>query len=192
MMVAELRDLPPPQQRFQGGPLHRKDNTMKTSLAILCGSIFALTGCGGGTPTPIETVTVEIAPTPVATDTTEISSAPAENEVETTAPTEAEVAETDDNVFADNADYEAHRSDLFSVLAPIWGDSMADDLVHAEDSMFRDEGLRQMCVIWQSGVRVTSEDEADENMRQVYLSTGASDERAAALVSSLKQNVCTK
>ncbi len=119
-------------------------------------------------------------------------SASTEVNIDTTAPTEAEAGETDDNVFADNADYEAHRSDLFSVMAPIWGDSTADDLVHGEDSMFRDEGLRQMCVIWQSGVRVTSEDEADENMRQVYLSTGASDERAAALVSSLKQNVCTK
>lgn len=177
---------------------------MKKSVAILCASVLALAGCGGGTPTPIETVsleiaatpvesaTVEVAPTPVETDSDEISSAPAESEVDIIAPTESQAGETNNNVFADNADYEAHRSDLLTVLTPIWGDVTADDLVYGEDSIFTDEGLRQMCVIWQSGVRVTSEDESDENMRQVYLSTGANDERAAALVSSLKQNVCTK
>lgn len=165
---------------------------MKKLATMLCISVLALAGCGGGTPTPVETVTIEGAPTPVETVPIEVSNTPAKSEIDAPEPTEAEVVETNDDVFADNADYDAHRSDLLSVLVPIWGDSTANELVNGEDSIFKDEGLRQMCVIWQSGVRVTSEDESDENMRQVYLSTGASDERAAALVSSLKQNVCTK
>lgn len=134
----------------------------------------------GAAPAPTEISSDEAAPTEAAEPTSEAPAGEVANEEEA------------DDVLADNADYDAHRADILKVLTPIYGESMANDLVSGQNSAFTNEGLRQLCVIWQSGSTVTSEGSSDENLAQVYTVTGASEERAAALVESLKKNVCAR
>ncbi len=86
----------------------------------------------------------------------------------------------------------ASMSCTLKVLTPIWGEKMAKDVVLGEGSIYDNEGLRQMCVIWQSSATIKSEESADEDMALVYTTSGASAERAAALVKSLKKHVCTR
>lgn len=131
---------------------------------------------------------------PAPTETSSANAGPTEAAEPTSEAPAGEVADEEgsDDVFADNADYDAHRADILKVLTPIYGESMAKDLVSGENSAFTNEGLRQLCVIWQSGSKVTSEGSSDENLAQVYTVLGASEERAAALVESLKKNVCAR